>query len=516
MKISENRFTWIIFAVLALALALGVLNSVHPSCLDIPSRDSGVFLYTARVILNGGVPYLDSWDHKPPIVFFIDAFGLWLSRGAYDGVRWVELGAIAGALWIGLQITRRAFGRLAAIGSQSLWAISLIFLLQGGNFTTEYTLPLQFAAFWLFLKMEKERFRFFPSYLLGLVMALMFFTKQNTIGIGVAIAIYLLIQRLRQRAWRQLLFEFLTILGGFFTLAGIIVLYFAVNQGLDAFWNAAFVFNFAYVSNTDSFSAWLNTLLLNMQFISSLGLLPLAFTGFAFGLAASCNRSARLLPAWPLVAVALIDLPLEIVLANLSDDSYRHYFISLLPVLSILAGFILWLALKQLAQINFSRELRAAGIAVLVTLIAIQAIPEYQSRQYCPDRSQAVHLVDYLRKNTTQKDTIFFWGAETRMNFVTNRKSPSRYTYLYPLYIKGSASEAMQVDFLDDLLENPPKYLVNTYNKEMPFLEFPVESAEITRRLECLKARYTLVEGINGWDVYQYNTCTNQRCKCGQ
>ena len=38
--------------------------------------DSTVFLYIGRLILNGGVPYRDAFDHKGPLVYLLDAFGL--------------------------------------------------------------------------------------------------------------------------------------------------------------------------------------------------------------------------------------------------------------------------------------------------------------------------------------------------------------------------------------------------------------------------------------------------------
>ena len=51
-------------AVLA-ALSVAVLVPNHPAGRD-PAEDTGVFLYAAQRLLDGGVPYRDIWDHKPP------------------------------------------------------------------------------------------------------------------------------------------------------------------------------------------------------------------------------------------------------------------------------------------------------------------------------------------------------------------------------------------------------------------------------------------------------------------
>ncbi|KEP72638.1 hypothetical protein HR12_42000 [Microbacterium sp. SUBG005] len=36
------------------------------------TRDSGVFLYTGMVVSRGGMPYVDSWDHKGPLLAVIE------------------------------------------------------------------------------------------------------------------------------------------------------------------------------------------------------------------------------------------------------------------------------------------------------------------------------------------------------------------------------------------------------------------------------------------------------------
>ena len=40
-------------------------------------RDSSVFLYVARRIQDGGVPYRDVWDHKPPLIYLIGLLAGW-------------------------------------------------------------------------------------------------------------------------------------------------------------------------------------------------------------------------------------------------------------------------------------------------------------------------------------------------------------------------------------------------------------------------------------------------------
>ena len=74
--------------------ALCVLLPVSPLNMKFSYSDSGVFLYTGWRILNGELPYRDVWDHKPPIIFYINALGLAIANNSRWGVWLIELHAL--------------------------------------------------------------------------------------------------------------------------------------------------------------------------------------------------------------------------------------------------------------------------------------------------------------------------------------------------------------------------------------------------------------------------------------
>ncbi len=55
---------WVI--VLAYLLILAV-DSFVTDC----TGDSCIFIYVAKGILQGDIPYLDRWDHKGPLLYFL-------------------------------------------------------------------------------------------------------------------------------------------------------------------------------------------------------------------------------------------------------------------------------------------------------------------------------------------------------------------------------------------------------------------------------------------------------------
>ncbi len=168
-------------------------------------------------------------------------------------------------------------------------------------------------------------------------------------AIPLAGLLYLATVRLRDRQPAHLFRELASILAGAGFVWLLAIVFFAWNGALDDFWQAAFVYNFAYISLP--WISRLKTLLSGMDVFSSSGLIQISLLGF--GLAAfewvfpDHQRPSML----PLLKIGLIALPLELISANLSGRPYPHYNIGFLPVLAVFSGYSflpplsrLWLA----------------------------------------------------------------------------------------------------------------------------------------------------------------------------
>jgi len=73
----KHRDRIVIYLIL-FAVVVPVLIHVSPMFITFPSRDSGVFMYIGKGILSGNIPYRDYWDHKGPVIYFINALGMLL------------------------------------------------------------------------------------------------------------------------------------------------------------------------------------------------------------------------------------------------------------------------------------------------------------------------------------------------------------------------------------------------------------------------------------------------------
>jgi len=69
------------YITLLLLLAASVLLTLlYCPPFDIPRDDKEVFRYAGWVLFRGGVPYRDIFDHRPPLIFFLNVAGLCLGN----------------------------------------------------------------------------------------------------------------------------------------------------------------------------------------------------------------------------------------------------------------------------------------------------------------------------------------------------------------------------------------------------------------------------------------------------
>lgn len=106
------------------ALAVGALLVLSPNLPlnRAPSEDEGVFLYVARTIATGGMPYRDVWDHKPPGVYLLDL----LAGANVWGVFVLQAIALAAAIWLSYRaLARGGLGPYDAVFGTVAWVVGV-------------------------------------------------------------------------------------------------------------------------------------------------------------------------------------------------------------------------------------------------------------------------------------------------------------------------------------------------------------------------------------------------------
>ncbi|HEY6900348.1 MAG TPA: hypothetical protein VI233_06890 [Puia sp.] len=198
--------------------------------------DKEIFSYAGMAIAKGLVPYKDFFDHKPPVIFFINFAGYVLGGGSPWGLWIINTGLALGGTWWFFKCCRRYRVALP-------WLLPLLFNLlirdnlisQGINMTREFT--AFFTLFFFCVLMGRSRHRYF---LLGLLSTLTFFTQQDQLIPQLPLLIYALLAADEVPTGGRLL----RLSAGALTILIPLLGFFAFHHALSHFWEDAFKFNF--------------------------------------------------------------------------------------------------------------------------------------------------------------------------------------------------------------------------------------------------------------------------------
>jgi hypothetical protein len=500
---SMNLKRIVLIALFCLLGTLFVLIPSHPANMPVPARDSGVFMYMGWRMNAGAVPYLDVWDHKPPVIFFINAIGYALT-GSQLGIWLIEFLLFWIAAILAFDLLLRAFGLIPAVGGALLYWISLLALLNGGNFTESYGLAFLFAALWTIYPVSDLDFPTPRGFALGLLAGLLFFLKQNTVGLFIALAIALLITGLRDKQGRPFFQFLLAASAGFGLIAATLISYLVDLGAFEQFVDAAFLFNFSYIQKFDGGASLPSVVSGVLGALSQTGILIGALGGWIVLLLALIRK--RIAPALSSFAlIALIDLPIEIFLTGISGRAYPHYGITLLPVMAVLSGYLILSAQKWLARYTVSPAISAAVIAVLLVVPLANAALNYPAYTLKPAQ-KFTDTVNYIETNTTPADTVLVWGAETTINFLSRRAAPTRFVYQFPVLLgRDAMTEAWIIEFLGDLQAHPPVYIVDTDAAGVFYERKLGKSNSATQKgLKFLSQHYQAEITFDDWVIYRY------------
>lgn len=474
----------------------------NPNNTTLPSRDSGVFLYVGWRWLNGDIPYKDVWDHKPPLIYVVDALGLTITPDTMWGVWILQCLFLFFAIFTLYKLCAGEFGNLAAITAVVILTSGLVTLLEQGNVTEEYALAFQALCLHLFVRAQRMDFPLRSTFWLGLTAGLAFNFKQTTIGLWIAFALILAFTRLRQRnfPWR----DGLTFLAGFLLPTVVIVVYFASQNALTDFWEQAYLYNFTYINKHEGIRSLIPVFTKGFLLLTNGGILYLLVASWLAAFAYLWKlRNADFNP---LVWLAFIGLPIEVLLITTSGRSIIHYYLTLLPVAGILIGSIAFTIPNLLGE-SFERAkaFMPALLLAVTLLLQVNQIRNYPSYVSVMGLNETTPVIEYIKQNTNEGDTVLIIGAESAVNFMTRREAPTRYVYQYPLQLLGRRT--MFEEYFNDILANQPVLIIDTRGRPSltDNLYEPLQRrSQIVRDgVAYLGDNYEEVAQFGEWVVYQ-------------
>jgi hypothetical protein len=505
-KIKEN----VVPILISLVGTLIALFPSNPSNMTLPSRDSGVFLYVGWRFLNGDMPYRDVWDHKPPLIYFVDALGITLTPASLWGVWILQFIFICFTIFFIYKLLDQEFGIYAALAGTITLTSGLLTILEKGNVTEEYALVFQALAFLLFVNAWKKDFPIRDSFWIGLIGGLAFNFKQTTIGIWITYGLFLLAIRLWQR--RVPFKDLLALLGGWLVPSILLMIYLASQNAFTDFWDQAFLYNFVYIGKHEGIRSLIPVFIKGFAYLRNGWVLYFAVLGWlaGFGYVLLKRRSFR--EIHPLILIALVNLPIEVLLITISGRSILHYYLTPLPVTAILAGILVYTVpflIGEIPSLNSQPIQRwVPGLMLMLVLFGqvgqLRNYPGYM--EALRDNDYAL-VIDYLAKNTQENDQVLLIGAESVVNFLARREAPTRYVYQYPLALLGR--RPMFEEYFNQILANKPTLIIDTRGQERleEKLYTPLQKrSQIVRDgVKYLGENYQPVAQFGDWFVYKFN-----------
>ena len=244
-----------------------------PAYLPVPHTDSGIFLYIGSQILKGKVLYLQNWDNKQPLVYFLNALGLWLGKGSPWGVWALELGLFILAFALLFYLLRKILPPVYGFFI-SLLSFLTIFQIMSGNYTEEYAITFQaglMAIFFLGYLPDRHKYsRPISALIMGILSGAIFCLKQTYIDVTITIGIFLLFS-----AWvyknKTILLDILWYFLGFAVVNLTFLIYFISHNAAQDYIVDAYLINKYYSSQV--LLEWLHSLLQVVVFQNSYPLL---------------------------------------------------------------------------------------------------------------------------------------------------------------------------------------------------------------------------------------------------
>jgi hypothetical protein len=448
--------------------------------LTTPGTDNSVFLYLGSRLLEGDIPYQDLWDHKGPFLYLINALGFLVTGGSLWGVWMLQLVSLVGAAVLGFVALRHLFNTATALIASMMWIAALPSVLDGGNLTETWGLPLQFGTLLLLallvkgMKNGETRRLYLIALGIGALGALAFLLRANEVSIWVAAGIVLLV---RSTVLGQIALYLRLVLAaavGALIVSLPFLIFFLANGAFGALWDSMIVYNLTYTSNNSIENRILATARL-LYTVGTSGSGIVIAGGFGILIAGAMKLTSGRNDATKskipvIVQIALIALPMEMLVSGvLSGQHWAHYAQPWLPALTILAAFTIFIVLRSISFQSSSNSIvpvRAGIVGLFV--IAIVSIPTLlMFNTLYKTFTEPVNepaIVKYIQSTTDQNDSILVWGAEVDYYLLADRHSPTRFITSYPLFAPGYSSEGLYVEFTDAVLQAKPMLIIDAAN----------------------------------------------------
>lgn len=427
--------------------------------------DSAIFQAVGRGWSEGLMPYGEMFDHKGPLIFFINAVGYAIKGRA--GVMVLQTLSLAAAIWFTYKMGRVYLNIPLSVAAVASSLIYLARTFDEGNMTEEYSLPFIAASLWLLLRWCKtvqtegeadHPWQWAAVYGASFA-AILMMRVTNAVSFCCFVAVvcvYLVIWGRWKNFWQNAL----GFLGGFFALTVPFSVYFAAKGLFDDMIYGTITYNLRYTGLFSVMDYYRGTTLAN----PSLRHVVLEFAVPLFLLVIVSLFAVVAMPKKPLGWAGLLCAAGNMY-TLFTIHPYTHYYMIVAP-LTVLCAAICGALFLEWDKGIFRRCLAVAAIVLTVGMGAnqIRLLSGWKEDRFF--KHYPAETLDYNNVARSMAaaippdewDEVLAYEVDAQWYLATGIQP------CLPLFIhqdwQSLHDEAMQGALKEMITQNPPKWLV--------------------------------------------------------
>lgn len=241
-----RRLGWLAACIVLLLICGGFTSPLYPHYIGL---DTSMFFTIGKGIVKGKVPYIELFDHKGPVFFWIYAVGCFL--GGRNGVFFLQ----CLVLFVDLLLIEKLAGLFRAEPKSLILPFFALcfYMFEHGGLTEEFSMPLILLGIYFelkFLKSGKEQHA--PGYALlyGVLIGTLAFIRLNNAVAVCGLLLGIIVVLILNNQWANLLINLVCGLAGLAVIAVPVCLYYYSRGALDDMIYGTFLHNLVYAKNS--------------------------------------------------------------------------------------------------------------------------------------------------------------------------------------------------------------------------------------------------------------------------
>lgn len=498
-------------AIFLLTFIISLVLVSNPFSEVLAKHDSSMFTYFGYAMDKGKIMYTEIFDHKGPIIFILNYFGILLSTTTFSGIYIIEFISLFLFFVFTYKLSKLWIPDLTAFVPLIIEAIVLIFFLEGGNLTEEYALPFIAYSLYVFSKFYKldKQIVWYDILLLGVSFSVVFLLRANMISLWLIICLIILIEFIFIKKYKELFKVGALFVLGMLCILIPICLYLYLNDALQAGIFQSLIFNFMYLDSSGEKYESIKTLytLLSNHYVVALFSIFLLYVVYKWK---EYTNNERILS----IAALLFTL-ISFYMSVMSGRDYKHYLMAMVPTMSIPLIFIIKGIRKNVAGVKlffsfcivliilYGNQFNSIYETIYSTNTNIINIDESNgiSRKEqvmlfnANKRNEAEAISKIIKENTNENDKIYVHRRAGNLYLLSERLSSIKYFNLPAVDLNENT--IIGEDFLKEITNSDTKLIAldsSFYHKdkidvELSFYEFVVE-------------KYNLINEKNGFYIF--------------